>query len=181
MLTAQAEAANLRKTISIEAEKLATAEVMKINAEVVKIEQEKKALEAKLKKDRKERQEAIERGVVLRLKEKDDEIARKVNQITGMEHRIELLKAELNPLDRMAADAVHHKQQIAKVDTFINSAALAVIDAFDPDFCTAIPFVLLEEWSKGIKKIRGLADLIAEHLNQVNNVQCIEKDVSDGD
>lgn len=163
--TSQAEAASMRKTIALEAEKLANAKQMELQAELNKAKAEAVKRAAEVKSLKREREEAIQRGVANKLRDQQAEIDAKEGQLVAIEKRIAFLKNDLEPLNSAKKFTAHHKPRIAKVDNLINAIAVEISDAFDPDLGPDIPPELLDQWERGARKISQLQDMIHLAIN----------------
>lgn len=162
---AQTEAASLRRTIALEAEKLANAKQLELQAELNKAKAEAVKRAAEVKSLKREREEAIQRGVANKLRDQQAEIDAKEGQLVAIEKRIEFLKNDLEPLNSAKKFTAHHKPRIAKVDNLINAIAVEISDAFDPDLGPDIPPDLLDQWERGARKISQLQDMIHLAIN----------------
>ena len=158
--SAQTETATLRRTIASEAERLAEARIAEIKAQLSADRGEREELKKKLASLKREREDAIQRGVSNKLREQQSEIDQREAQLVSLERRIALLRAEMEPLDRDAKASAHHRSRIEEADRHINAIAVLVGDAFDPDFADAPPAEILREWERGAAKLLQLVDAI---------------------
>lgn len=161
---AQTEAATLRRTLALEAEKLAEAKILEVRAALNAEKAKADKLDASVKSLKREREEAINRGVSNKLREQQQEIDAKEGQLVAIEKRIAFLRQELDPMDEEHEAIARHAPRIAKVDHLINSIAVELSDAFDPDYCQDLPESLLRKWEAGSKKIGQLQDMLNLYL-----------------
>ena len=164
---AQTEAATLRRTLALEAEKLAEAKILEVRA-ALNAEKDKAAkLDASVKSLKREREDAINRGVSNKLREKEQELNDKEAQLVGIEKRIAFLDKELQPLKGAFAIAEKHKPKIAMVDDLLNRIAVAITDAFEfnPEQGADIPEDILRQWERGVSKMSDLQIVLTNAIN----------------
>ncbi|MBV5273389.1 MAG: hypothetical protein JZU52_07015 [Lamprocystis purpurea] len=158
--TAQAEAATLRRTLALEAERLAQAKVMEARAEIRHSKEQADKLKDTIKSLKHEREDAIQRGVTNKLREQQSTLDSREAQLVSLEQRIAFLKSELEPLTEANQAVARHRPRIVEADHLINSIAVLISDAFDPAHCGAPPEEIRREWEHGAKKIDQLAEMI---------------------
>jgi hypothetical protein len=157
---AQGEAATLRRTLAAEADKLAEAKILETRLEVSKAKEEADKLKESIKSLKREREDAIQRGVQNKLREQQSSLDAKEAQLVSIEQRIDFLKSQLTPMEGANKAIAHHRPLISKIDHDINEIAVFIGDAFDPSKCPTPPEAIIREWEHGAQKIRQLADMI---------------------
>ena len=163
---AQSEAASLRRTLAAEAEKLATAKLHEVQTQIAAAKDESAKLKDTIKSLKRERDEAVQRGVANKLREQQTDLDRKEAQLVTLEKRIALLRQELEPLEAENRALAHHQPRIQEADQHINAIAVLLGDAFDPDFCTHTPEHLLQEWERGAGKLQQLIEAIHAYVQR---------------
>lgn len=163
--TAQKESASLRRTMSLEAEKLAEAKILEVRAALNAAKDKAAKLDASVKSLKREREDAINRGVSNKLREKEQELNDKEAQLVSIEKRIAFLRETLDPLDAEEEATVHHTKFIQTTDHLINSIAVAIGDAFSPEYRYDLPVPVMRKWEVGLKKLKELQDLLDMYLN----------------
>jgi len=158
--TAQAEAATLRRTLALEAERLAQAKVLEARAEIRHSKEQADKLKDTIKSLKHEREDAIQRGVTNKLREQQSTLDSREAQLVSLEQRIAFLKSELEPLTEANQAVARHRPRIVEADHLINSIAVLISDAFDPAHGGAPPEEIRREWEHGAKKIDQLAEMI---------------------
>ena len=158
--TAQTESATLRRTLAAEADKLADAKILETRLEVSHAKEEASKLKESIKALKREREDAIQRGVQNKLREQQSSLDAKEAQLVSIEQRIDFLKNQLTPMEGANKAIARHRPLIAKIDHDINEIAVFIGDAFDPSKCPAPPEEIIREWEHGAQKIRQLADMI---------------------
>lgn len=165
---AQSEAASLRRTLAAEAEKLATAKLHEVQTQIAAAKDESAKLKDTIKSLKRERDEAVQRGVANKLREQQTDLDRKEAQLVTLEKRIALLRQELEPLEAENRALAHHQPRIQEADQHINAIAVLLGDAFDPDFCAHTPEHLLREWERGAGKLQQLIDAIHGYVQRAS-------------
>ena len=163
---AQSEAASLRRTLAAEAEKLAAAKLHEVQTQIAAAKDESAKLKDTIKSLKRERDEAVQRGVANKLREQQTDLDRKEAQLVTLEKRIALLRQELEPLEAENRALAHHQPRIQEADQHINAIAVLLGDAFDPDFCAHTPEPLLREWERGAGKLQQLIDAIHAYVQR---------------
>jgi chromosome segregation ATPase len=163
--TAQAEAATLRRTLALEAEKLAAAKVLEARAEIRQAKDQAAQLKDTIKSLKREREDAVSRGVANKLREQQSTLDAKEAQLVSLEQRIAFLKNELAPLTDDNQAVARHRPRIVEVDHLINAIAVLIGDAFDPSYGAIPPDDICAEWDRGAKKIVQLSDMIGVALS----------------
>ena len=160
----QAEAAALRRTLAAEAERLAEARLQEVKAEVSVAKSEQAKLKDTIKSLKREREDAVARGVNNKLREQQTDLDRKEAHLVALEERIAFLQQSLSPLEGAQRAAAHHRPRIAKVDSLINAIAVEIGDAFDPDLSPDLPSDIAHEWLRGAAKIGQVIDILNQYL-----------------
>ena len=163
---AQSEAASLRRTLAAEAEKLAAAKLHEVQTQIAAAKDESAKLKDTIKSLKRERDEAVQRGVANKLREQQTDLDRKEAQLVTLEKRIALLRQELEPLEAENRALAHHQPRIQEADQHINAIAVLLGDAFDPDFCAHTTEPLLREWERGAGKLQQLIDAIHAYVQR---------------
>lgn len=160
--TAQSEAATLRRTLAAEAEKLANAKINELRQQLDNLAIDKAELDAKLKKLRKEQDEAVEIRAKQVIQAQQDEINRREAQLRSIEGRIEILNERLVKVDAQDRVVAHFDQCSREIRATLNTLGHQIqvaLDDEDAPFLPA-PFVpafekLAAELERGAQGVRG--------------------------
>lgn len=175
--TAQSEAATLRRTLAAEAEKLANAKINELRQQLDNLAIDKAELDAKLKKLRKEQDEAVEIRAKQVIQAQQDEINRREAQLRSIEGRIEILNERLVKVDAQDRVVAHFDQCSREIRATLNTLGHQIqvaLDDEDAPFLPA-PFVpafekLAAELERGAQGVRGfMASIEIRHLEVATN------------
>jgi uncharacterized protein (DUF3084 family) len=164
--TSQTEAATLRRTISAEAEKLASAKLMEMKGSLESLELDKIELKQKLAQIKKDQAAAIETGTKHALQSQQDEINRREAQLQSIEKKIEIQHARMLRIDEQDRVYAHFETAIKKIKASMNALSLDLMDAFDPELAVFLPSAFQKDIERIALELDQGAGGVRRLLNQ---------------
>lgn len=161
------ELSSLRAEIDKAAERMATAKLAGIKADLEKARIDKAEADAKLKDKTKAMAEQIAKGVKLGLQAQQDEINRREAQLQAIEGRIATLNARLDAVNEQDQAVAHFDRQAKEIRQSMDALSLHLTHAFDQDFAKFLPEPFLPVFERLASELLKAADDIRKALGYV--------------
>lgn len=161
------ELSSLRAEIDKAAERMASAKLSGIKADLNQARIDKAEAEAKLKDKTKAMTEQIAQGVKQGLQAQQDEINRREAQLKAIEGRIATLNARLDAVNEQDQAVAHFDLQTREIRKSMDALSLHLTHAFDQDFAKFLPAPFLPAFERLASELFKASDDIRKALGYV--------------